>query len=80
MARVNGMLAVTRSLGDFSLRPFVTAEPELVRHERSGGEEFLILGSDGAFESVSAELCADTVRQCLKKGDQIFRRITIYCH
>lgn len=45
--RVQGILAVTRSLGDFSLRPYVSNVPTVSYYEMSGDECFLVLASDG---------------------------------
>jgi protein phosphatase 1L len=49
--RVNGVLAVSRAIGDISLQPYVTCEPELYERDIVGGtDEFLVLGSDGIFD------------------------------
>lgn len=56
--RVVGQLAVSRSIGDRHLRKFVTAEPSIF-HERLAGGGFLIIASDGLWETMSNE---DVVR------------------
>lgn len=49
--RVNGVLAVSRAIGDVSLQPYVTCEPELYERDVAGGtDEFLVLASDGIFD------------------------------
>ena len=45
--RVQGVLAVTRALGDFSLRPYVSNTPVVNYYELRGKECFLVLASDG---------------------------------
>ena len=45
--RVQGVLAVTRALGDFSLRPFVSNVPTVSCYALQGTECFLVLASDG---------------------------------
>jgi protein phosphatase PTC1 len=45
--RVNGVLAVTRSLGDSSMKEFVVGSPYTTETELSDDDEFLILACDG---------------------------------
>ena len=45
--RVNGVLAVTRSLGDSSMKEFVVGSPYTTETELSEQDEFLILACDG---------------------------------
>lgn len=45
--RVQGVLAVTRALGDFSLRPFVSNVPTVSCFALQGDECFVVLASDG---------------------------------
>ena len=56
MRRVNGDLAVSRALGDYSYKQRtdlpaeaqqVSAEPDIEIHERKGDDEFLLLCCDG---------------------------------
>jgi len=54
--RVNGILALSRSLGDSYLQPFVTYFPEVNFVDLSTGEyRFLILACDGLWDVVSNE-------------------------
>jgi protein phosphatase PTC1 len=45
--RVNGVLAVTRSLGDSSMKDFVVGSPYTTETELTDEDEFLILACDG---------------------------------
>lgn len=45
--RVNGVLAVTRSLGDSSMKDFVVGSPYTTETELGDDDEFLILACDG---------------------------------
>lgn len=45
--RVNGVLAVTRSLGDSSMKEFVVGAPYTTETELCEEDEFLILACDG---------------------------------
>ncbi|KAM6970347.1 protein phosphatase 1A-like [Aplochiton taeniatus] len=68
LQRINGSLAVSRALGDFSYkgtenRPatqqMVSPEPEVCVVERSPADEFLVLACDGVWDTMSnEELCA----------------------
>jgi len=55
MWRVMGILAVSRSIGDPDYKPYVTAEPDVIEIELTGSEDFLILASDGLWDSLSPE-------------------------
>nr|ACR34958.1 unknown [Zea mays] len=66
-ARVFGMLAMSRAIGDSYLKPFVISDPEVRVVERKDGEdEFLILASDGLWDVVSNEVACKVVRTCLR--------------
>ncbi|KAF3705905.1 Protein phosphatase 1B [Channa argus] len=66
--RINGSLAVSRALGDFSYKgaenrtpseQMVSPEPEVCVVERSLADEFLVLACDGVWDTISNEdLCA----------------------
>lgn len=45
--RVNGILAVTRSLGDSSMKEYVVGSPYTTETELSDDDEFLIIACDG---------------------------------
>lgn len=49
--RVNGVLAVTRSLGDSSMKDFVVGAPYTTETELCDDDEFLILACDGVSTS-----------------------------
>jgi hypothetical protein len=47
--RVEGILAVSRAIGDMHLKPYVTPEPEVTEWEVAEDDLFLILASDGTY-------------------------------
>ena len=51
--------------GDYYLKPYVSAEPEVTVVERTEQDEFLILASDGLWDVVSNELACKIARNCL---------------
>jgi hypothetical protein len=54
--RVQGLLAVSRAIGDHSLRPYVTACPEVTHVGRRHGDELLLLASDGLWDMMSCQV------------------------
>ncbi|XP_066361672.1 probable protein phosphatase 2C 49 [Miscanthus floridulus] len=67
-ARVLGVLAMSRAIGDGYLKPFVTAEPEVTVTERTDDDECLILASDGLWDVVTNEMACDVVRACFRSN------------
>lgn len=52
-SRVNGVLAVTRSLGDFSIKEFVVGTPFTTSIDMCDEDQFLIVACDGLWDVVS---------------------------
>lgn len=65
-ARVLGVLAMSRAIGDNYLKPYVISEPEVTITERSNEDECLILASDGLWDVVSNETACGVARMCLQ--------------
>jgi protein phosphatase 1L len=61
--RVEGMLAVTRAIGDRKLKKYITAEPEIVARELTPDDSFLILASDGVWDTMSNQDACNIVLQ-----------------
>ncbi|KAF8908754.1 phosphatase 2C-like domain-containing protein [Mucidula mucida] len=61
--RVNGVLAVTRSLGDSSMKEFVVGAPYTTETELCDDDEFLILACDGLWDVASDQAAVDLVRE-----------------
>jgi len=59
--RVEGLLAVSRSIGDASLKPYVTSEPEVCEYDIGRDDWFLILASDGVWDVLENEEAAHVV-------------------
>ena len=51
--RVQGVLAVSRAIGDRVLKPFVSAEPEVMAYDPEPDDIFLVLATDGLWDVVS---------------------------
>lgn len=65
-ARVLGMLAMSRAIGDSYLKPYVISEPEVTVTDRTDDDECLILASDGLWDVVSNDTACGVVRMCLR--------------
>lgn len=68
--RVNGVLAVTRALGDSSMKEFVVGAPYTTETELCEEDEFLILACDGV-RDLSQVLELKCQRLCFKLWDVI---------
>ncbi|KZT72209.1 protein serine/threonine phosphatase 2C [Daedalea quercina L-15889] len=60
--RVNGVLAVTRSLGDSSMKEYVVGAPYTTETELNEEDEFLILACDGLWDVVEDQKACELVR------------------
>ncbi|KAJ4790033.1 Protein phosphatase 2C-like protein [Rhynchospora pubera] len=65
-ARVFGVLAMSRAIGDSYLKPFVISEPEVMVTETTEQDECLILATDGLWDVVSNEVACQLVSRCLR--------------
>ncbi|XP_059626563.1 protein phosphatase 2C 37-like [Cornus florida] len=63
--RVLGVLAMSRAIGDDYLKPYVICEPEVTIVDRTAGDEFLILASDGLWDVLTNDTACGVVRLCL---------------
>ncbi|KAJ4836879.1 hypothetical protein Tsubulata_045487 [Turnera subulata] len=67
-ARVEGILAMSRAIGDKYLKPVVISEPEITFTERESEDECLILASDGLWDVLSSDLACAVACECLQEG------------
>ncbi|KAL3613780.1 hypothetical protein CASFOL_041854 [Castilleja foliolosa] len=67
--RVEGVLSMTRAIGDRFLKPLVISEPEVTFIRRSEEDEFIILASDGFWDVVSTQMAGEVTRECLVESD-----------
>jgi len=70
-ARVNGMLAVSRSLGDNSLRAYLSCTPQIHGPFDTTKYEGLVLGCDGVWDVVSDNTAARLAFEQLKKDNNV---------
>ncbi|XP_021294274.1 protein phosphatase 2C 16-like [Herrania umbratica] len=61
--RVFGVLAMSRSIGDRYLKPWIIPEPEVMFIPRAREDECLILASDGLWDVISNEEACEVARR-----------------
>nr|XP_043611073.1 probable protein phosphatase 2C 25 [Erigeron canadensis] len=71
VSRVLGSLAVSRGIGDRSLKQWITAEPETKIFKLSPEFEFLIMASDGLWDKVSNQEAVDLARPFCSSIDSL---------
>ncbi|KAF9335605.1 Protein phosphatase 2C 1 [Podila minutissima] len=71
--RVNGVLAVTRALGDSSMKEFVIGAPYTTRTEVGPDNPYLILACDGLWDVCTDQEAVDLIKDvvCPSKASQI---------
>lgn len=80
MGRVNGNLALSRGIGDFEFKnnttlgpedQAVTALPDVLIHERSADDEFIVLACDGIWDCLTSQQVVDFVRKYVVEGKKL---------
>ncbi|BAT72867.1 hypothetical protein LR48_Vigan11g086900 [Vigna angularis] len=66
-ARVFGVLAMSRAIGDRYLRPWIIPVPEITFTARTDEDECLILASDGLWDVMSNEEVGEVARHILRR-------------
>lgn len=69
-SRVNGVLAVSRAIGDLELKELVIARPDITSFFLSGDEEFILVASDGLWDVVSEREGVDIIRNTESNNDR----------
>ena len=59
--RVQGVLAVTRAIGDIAFKDYITSDPEISSIQISPYDQYLFLSTDGLFKTFSKEYVAKKV-------------------
>jgi protein phosphatase 1L len=64
--RVNGVLAVTRSIGDRLLKHIIIPQPEIQVTQLSPDDEFVVLATDGLWDYMTEEEVATFIRTAVQ--------------
>ncbi|CAL8348188.1 unnamed protein product [Lota lota] len=67
--RVNGTYAVSRAIGDFDQKPYVSGEADCCTTQLSGVEDYLLLACDGFFDTVTPAEVPQLVLDVLGGGE-----------
>jgi len=59
--RVKGQLAITRTFGDFFVKRYCNAEPDVVEEKLTGNDEYILLASDGVWEVMANQEAVDVI-------------------
>mmetsp|Transcript_21604 Transcript_21604/g.31432 ORF Transcript_21604/g.31432 Transcript_21604/m.31432 type:complete len:643 (+) Transcript_21604:237-2165(+) len=68
IARVAGVLAVSRAFGNYGIRSLIRADPDITQRELKSDDDFLILASDGLWDVFRANEVADICYTLQKHG------------
>lgn len=60
--RVNGMIAITRSLGDHCMKMFIVSDPHFTATELTENDTQLILACDGVWDVISEQEAFDMIK------------------
>jgi protein phosphatase PTC1 len=63
--RVNGMLAVTRAIGDLTFRPYVISKPDCSFVTITDDCKWLILACDGLWDVVTDDMALELIKDCV---------------
>lgn len=68
--RVNGTYAVSRAIGDFDQKPYVSGDADCSTIQLSGDEDYVLLACDGFFDAVKPSEVPDLVLDALQHTDR----------
>eukprot|EP01134_Creolimax_fragrantissima_P003992 CFRG3992T1 len=73
--RVNGLVQVTRAVGDIALKPYLTPNPDVTVRALDENVMFMIICCDGVWDMLSNRALCNIVRDTVKVPDMITKRI-----
>lgn len=59
--RVMGMLSLSRAMGDWYARPYISQQPDISRIDLRGDEDYLLIASDGLWDVLSNQDAIDVI-------------------
>lgn len=70
VARVNGILAVSRAFGNRTLRQVIRPDPEMTQRELTKDDDFLVMASDGLWDVLRNKDVCDICYSMINNGNQ----------
>lgn len=67
--RVNGMLAVSRAIGDFALAPHVTWKPEIHAYTLTNRNHYILLATDGVWDVLENDEVVNIINDSIIDAD-----------
>jgi serine/threonine protein phosphatase PrpC len=67
--RVNGVLALSRAIGDFSLSPHVTWKPEISTNRLHDKNHYIFAATDGVWDVLSSQETVEIINKKLMNND-----------
>ena len=74
--RVNGMIAVSRAVGDGDYKPMISADADVTTVNMDGSEDVLIIGCDGLWDRIERSEAAEAVFKQLKEDKKDLDKVT----
>ncbi|KAI7812336.1 protein phosphatase 1F [Triplophysa rosa] len=69
--RVNGTYAVSRAIGDFDQKPYVSNEADCFSVQLNGNEDYILLACDGFFDVIQSADVPGLVLEALSSGEDV---------
>ncbi|XP_028270876.1 protein phosphatase 1F [Parambassis ranga] len=66
--RVNGTYAVSRAIGDFDQKPYVSGDADCSTIQLMGNEDYVLLACDGFFDAIKPSMVPDLVLDALQQA------------
>lgn len=80
--RVMGRLSLSRAIGDWEMRPWISSTPDVTIHVRTAHDRFLLLATDGVWDVVTSREASHIINGVLASGKHpkaALQRLLVEC-
>jgi len=67
--RIEGELALSRSIGDFRFKNLMSSEPEILEYDIKDDDEYLLIGTDGYWNGLDPQQTLEKIKEFQSKQD-----------